>query len=184
MIRPVYIYGSPILRKVAQNIESTYPELKQLIDDMFETMHHSDGIGLAAPQIGLSIRLVVIDASPLEEDEPSMKDFRKVFINANIVERFGEKKLYKEGCLSIPKLREEVEREEKIRIQYFDENFSLHDEVFDGTAARIIQHEYDHLDGMLFTDRVSPLRRKLLSGKLLAISKGKFDVDYKYKLAK
>jgi len=184
MIRPVYIYGSPILRKVAQNIEPTYPDLKQLIDDMFETMHHSDGIGLAAPQIGLSIRLVVIDASPLEEDEPSMKDFRKVFINAKILERFGEKKLYKEGCLSIPKLREEVEREEKIRIHYLDENFIPHDETFDGTAARIIQHEYDHLDGLLFTDRVSALRRKLLSGKLLAISKGKFEVDYKYKLAK
>ena len=184
MIRPVHIYGSPVLRKVAQNIESTYPDLKQLIDDMFETMHHSDGIGLAAPQIGLSIRLVVIDASPLEEDEPLMKDFKKVFINAKIIERFGEIKLYKEGCLSIPKLREDVEREEKIRIQYFDENFIPHEEVFDGTAARIIQHEYDHLEGMLFTDRVSALRRKLLSGKLLSISKGKFDVDYKFKLAK
>ena len=184
MIRPVYIYGSPVLRKVAEEIDPSYPELKQLIEDMFETMHHSDGIGLAAPQIGLSIRLIVIDASPLEEDDPKLKDFKKVFINAKITERFGEKKLYKEGCLSIPNLREEVEREEMVRIQYLDENFVLHDEVFDGIPARIIQHEYDHLEGMLFPDRVSALRRKLLSGKLAAISKGKFDVDYKFKLPK
>lgn len=184
MIRPVYIYGSPILRRVAQDIEPTYPDLKQLIDDMFDTMHHSDGIGLAAPQIGLSIRLIVIDASPLEEDDPKMKDFKKIFINAKIVERFGDKKLYKEGCLSIPNLHEEVERLEKIRIQYLDEHFKPHDEVFDGIPARIIQHEYDHLEGLLFTDRVSALRRKLLGSKLLAISKGKFDVDYKFKLAK
>lgn len=184
MIRPVYIYGSPILRKIAQNIDSTYPDLKQLIEDMFETMHHSDGIGLAAPQIGLSIRLIVIDASPLEEDDPKLKNFKKVFINARITERFGEKKLYKEGCLSIPNLREEVEREEKIRIEYLDENFESHDEIFDGIPARIIQHEYDHLEGVMFTDRVSALRRRLLQGKLLAITKGKFDVDYKFKLPK
>jgi peptide deformylase len=184
MIRPVYIYGSPILRKVAEDIHSNYPDLKQLVEDMFDTMHHSEGIGLAAPQIGLSIRLIVIDASPLEEDDPKLKDFKKVFINAKILERFGEKKLYKEGCLSIPNLREEVERDEKIRIQYFDENFKPYDEVFDGIPARIIQHEYDHLEGILFPDRVSVLRRRLLSGKLTAISKGKFDVDYKFKLPK
>jgi peptide deformylase len=184
MIRPVHIYGSPILRKVAEDIDSKYPDLKQLIEDMFETMHHSDGIGLAAPQIGLSIRVIVIDASPMEEDDPTLKDFKKVFINARILERFGEKKLYKEGCLSIPNLREEVEREEKVRIKYLDENLEPHDEIFDGIPARIIQHEYDHLEGTLFTDRVSALRRKLLSAKLLGISKGKFDVDYKFKLAK
>ena len=184
MIRPVYIYGSPILRKIAENIEPSYQDLKQLIEDMFETMHHSDGVGLAAPQIGLSIRLIVIDASPLEEDDPTLKDFKKVFINAKITERFGEMKLYKEGCLSIPNLREEVERPEKVRIQYYDENFNYYDEVYDGIPARIIQHEYDHLEGMLFPDRVSALRRRLLSGKLLAISKGKFDVDYKFKLPK
>jgi len=184
MIRPVYIYGSPILRKVAQDIDKSYPDTKQIVEDMFETMHHSDGIGLAAPQIGLSIRLIVIDASALKDDEPAMKDFKKVFINARIVERFGDKKLYKEGCLSIPQLHEEVEREEKVRIQYLDENFTSHDETYDGTPARIIQHEYDHLEGVLFTDRVSALRRKLLKGKLQAISKGKFDVDYKYKLAR
>jgi peptide deformylase len=147
-------------------------------------MEHSDGIGLAAPQIGLSIRLFVVNGSPLEEDDPSLKDFKRVFINARIVERSGENKIYKEGCLSIPNLHEEVEREDQIRIQYVDETFQLHDEVFNGTASRIIQHEYDHLDGIMFTDRLSPLRRKLLAGKLLSISKGKFDIDYKFRLAK
>lgn len=184
MIRPVYIYGSPVLRKVAQDIDSTYPDIKQLIEDMFETMYHSDGVGLAAPQIGLSIRLIVIDASPMEEDEPALKDFKKVFINAKIVERFGEKVLFKEGCLSIPNLREEVEREDKVRIQYLDENFNPHDEIFEGVPARIIQHEYDHLEGVMFTDRLSVLRRKLIGGKLTSISKGKFDIDYKFKIAK
>lgn len=184
MILPVHIYGSPVLRKVAENITPDYPELDSLIDDLFETMYHSDGIGLAAPQVGLSIRIFVIDGSPLEEDDPQLKDFKKVFINPRIVERFDEKKLYNEGCLSIPKIREDVERESKIRIQYYDRNFEPHDEVYDGVAARIIQHEYDHLEGILFTDRVSPLRRQLLKGKLLAISKGKFQVDYKYKLAR
>lgn len=184
MIRPVYIYGSPVLRKVAENITPAYPELDSVIADLFETMYHSDGIGLAAPQVGLSIRIFVIDGSPLEEDDPQLKDFKKVFINPRIVERFDEKKLYNEGCLSIPKIREDVERESKIRIQYYDRNFEPHDEVYDGVAARIIQHEYDHLEGILFTDRVSPLRRQLLKGKLLAISKGKFQVDYKYKLAR
>ncbi len=184
MIRPVYIYGSPVLRKIAADIDSSYPDFKQLVEDMFETMYHSDGVGLAAPQIGLSIRVIVIDASPMEEDEPALKDFKKVFVNAKIVERFGDKKLFKEGCLSIPNMREEVEREEKIRIQYLDENFKEHDEVFDGYAARIIQHEYDHLEGVLFTDRLSVLRRKLLGGKLNSISKGKFDIDYKFKITK
>ncbi len=184
MIRPVYIYGSPVLRKVAQDIDSTYPDIKQLIEDMFETMYHSDGVGLAAPQIGLSIRLIVIDASPMEEDEPALKDFKKVFINAKILERSGEKVLFKEGCLSIPNLREEVEREDRVRIQYLDENFIPHDEIFEGIPARIIQHEYDHLEGVMFTDRLSVLRRKLIGGKLTSISKGKFDIEYKFKLAK
>ena len=184
MIRPVYIYGSPVLRKVAQDIDSTYPDIKQLIEDMFETMYHSDGVGLAAPQIGLSIRLIVIDASPMEEDDPALKDFKKVFINAKIIERFGEKVLFKEGCLSIPNLREEVERESSVRIQYLDENFIPHDEVFEGIPARVIQHEYDHLEGVMFTDRLSVLRRKLIGGKLNSISKGKFDIDYKFRLAK
>lgn len=184
MIYPVYIYGSPVLRKVAQDITPDYPNLKQLVSDMFETMYQSDGIGLAAPQIGLSIRLFVIDGSALEEDDPTLKGFKKAFINAQIVERFEEKVRYSEGCLSIPNLHEEVERESKIRIKYVDENFQPHEEVYEGMAARIIQHEYDHLDGILFTDRLSTIRKQLLKSKLTAIAKGKFSADYKYKIAK
>ncbi len=184
MIRPVYIYGSPVLRKVAQDITPEHPGLKEIIVDMFETMEQSDGIGLAAPQIGLSIRLFVIDGSPLAEDEPKLKDFRKAFINAHILERFGDISTYNEGCLSIPGLHEDVDRETKIRMRYCDENFVEHEEVFDGMAARIIQHEHDHLDGILFTDRVSPIRRQLLKSRLNAIARGKLSVGYKYKLAK
>lgn len=183
MIRPVYIYGSPVLRKVATDIPSDYPELKQLINDLFETMQHSDGIGLAAPQIGLSIRIFVIDASPLEDEHPEMKDFRKAFINAHIVKRSDDFVLYNEGCLSIPTLREDVERPESIVIQYVDENFTPHEEEYHGLAARIIQHEYDHLEGILFTDKVPTLKRHMLKGKLTAISKGRFNASYKYKLA-
>lgn len=184
MIYPVYIYGSPVLRKVAQDITPDYPDLTQLLSDMFDTMYHSDGIGLAAPQIGLSVRIFVIDGAALAEDDPSLKDFKKAFINAHIVERFDEPVRYSEGCLSIPNLHEEVERESKIRIKYVDENFQPHEEVYEGMAARIIQHEYDHLDGILFTDRLSAIRKQLLRSKLTAISKGKFTADYKYKLPK
>ena len=184
MILPIYVYGSSILRKVAQDINPDYPNLKRLIDDMFETMSQSDGIGLAAPQVGLSIRLIVIDGTPLAKDDPSLKDFRKVIINPYIEERFGEKVIYSEGCLSIPNIHEEVEREEKVRISYLDENFTAHNEVFEGFAARIVQHEYDHLEGILFTDRLSPIRKQLLRSKLSAISKGKFTADYKCRLVK
>ncbi|KAF5084705.1 Peptide deformylase [anaerobic digester metagenome] len=183
MIRPVYIYGSSVLRKVAQDITPEYPNIKELINDMFETMYHSDGVGLAAPQIGLSIRLFVIDATPFEEDDEEVKDFKRVFINAKIVERSGEKKLFNEGCLSIPNLREDVERDDVIRIQYLDENFEPHEEVFSGIRARIVQHEYDHLEGILFTDKVSPIRRQLLRNKLAGITKGRFSIDYKFRLA-
>ncbi|MCB8964318.1 MAG: peptide deformylase [Bacteroidales bacterium] len=184
MIYPVYIYGSPVLRKVAQDITPDYPNLKQLIDDMFETMYVSDGVGLAAPQIGLSIRMFVIDASPWADEDPSLTDFKKCFINAHIVERSGEIIRFNEGCLSIPNIHEDVDRGDRIRMQYVDENFQPHDEVFEGIAARVIQHEHDHLDGMLFTDRLSPIRRQLLKSKLSAISKGKFNASYKYKIAK
>lgn len=183
MIRPVYIYGSSVLRKVAPDIPPEYPNIKELINDMFETMYHSDGVGLAAPQIGLSIRLFVIDATPFEEDDEEVKGFKKVFINAKIVERSGERKLFNEGCLSIPNLREDVERDDVIRMQYLDENFEPHDEVFSGIRARIIQHEYDHLEGILFTDKVSPIRRQLLRNKLAGITKGRFSIDYKFRLA-
>jgi peptide deformylase len=176
---PIVIYGHPILRKVTAEIDKDYSELNQIIDDMFETMYSSEGLGLAAPQIGKSIRIFVIDGKPASEDEPSLADFKKVFINAHITEKNGEPTPMTEGCLSIPGLREEVNRESHIRINYYDEFWEYHDEVFDGYKARIIQHEYDHTDGILFTDRVNPLRKRLIKGKLAAISKGKFEADYK-----
>ncbi|HAF28732.1 MAG TPA: peptide deformylase [Bacteroidales bacterium] len=182
MIYPIVVYGSPVLRKVAQEIDKDYPLLKDFIDDMWETMYVSDGLGLAAPQVGKSIRLFVIDGAPLEEDDPNLKDFKKVFINAKIIEKSSEEITINEGCLSIPLLREEVIRPEKVRLEYYDENFNFHDEWFEGMAARVIQHEYDHTEGIMFTDKVAPLKKRLLKGKLLAISKGKFKVDYKTKL--
>jgi peptide deformylase len=179
MTYPIVIYGHPMLRKVAAEINKDYLGLHQLIEDLFETMYHSEGMGLAAPQIGKSIRIFVIDGTPVAEDEPSLAGFKKAFINATISERCGELQPMNEGCLSIPGLREEVMRESHIRLSYYDENWQYHDEVFDGYKARIIQHEYDHLDGILFTDKVSPLKRRLLKGKLTAISKGLFEADYK-----
>ena len=184
MIYPIVIYGSPVLRKVAQEIDKDYPELDKFIGYMWETMYQSDGLGLAAPQVGKSIRLFVIDGTPLEEDEPKLKDFKKVFINAEIVERAGDNITVNEGCLSIPLLREDVVRPSKVRIGYYDENFVFHDEWFDGMAARVIQHEFDHTEGILFTDKVAPIKKRLLKGKLQAISKGKFKVDYKVRLPK
>ena len=179
MTYPIVVYGHTILKKVAADIEKDYPGLQKLIDDMFDTMYHSEGMGLAAPQIGKSMRVFVIDGNPIAEDEPELAGFRKVFINAQITEKCGELLPMNEGCLSIPKLREEVKRESHIRIKYYDENWQFHDEVFDGYKARIIQHEYDHTDGILFVDRLNPLRKKLLKGKLADISNGKFEADYK-----
>jgi len=172
MIYPIFIYGSPVLRKVI------------FISDMWDTMYQSDGLGLAAPQVGKSIRLFVIDGAPLEEDEPQLKDFKKVFINAQITERVGDNLPFNEGCLSIPLIREDVVRPSKIRMEYYDENFNFHDEWFEGIAARVIQHEYDHTEGILFTDKVAPIKRRLLKGKLQSIMKGRFEVDYKVKLPK
>jgi peptide deformylase len=179
MTFPIVVYGHPILRKVAAEITKEYPGLDKLIEDLFETMYYSEGLGLAAPQIGKSIRIFVIDGKPAAEDEPSLADFKKAFINPQITERCGELQPMNEGCLSIPNLREEVMRESHIRITYYDENWEFHDEVYDGYKARIIQHEYDHLDGILFPNRLTPLRRRLLKGKLTAISKGNFEADYK-----
>ncbi|NOZ46726.1 MAG: peptide deformylase [Chlorobi bacterium] len=179
MIFPVYAYGSSVLRKVAKNIEKDYAGLAEFIKNMFETMNSSDGVGLAAPQIGKSIRLFVVDASPLAEDEPELEGFKKVFINAHIVEQRGEEWEFNEGCLSIPGIREDIKRKPEITIQYYDENFNYKEEFFDGIKARIIQHEYDHLDGILFTDKVTPIKKRLLKNKLAAISKGKVDVKYK-----
>ncbi len=184
MIYPIVIYGSPVLRKVAEEIDKDYPELEKFVKDMWETMYVSDGVGLAAPQVGKSIRLFVIDGSPFEEDDPKLKDFKKVFINAKIIDEEEEQITYNEGCLSIPLIREDVNRPKKIRLEYYDENFNKYDEWFEGMAARIIQHEYDHTEGILFTDKVAPIKKRLLKSKLLAITKGKFNVDYKVKLPK
>jgi peptide deformylase len=179
MVYPIVIYGHPVLRKVAEDIEREYPGLDQLINDLFETLYNAEGLGLAAPQIGKSVRIFVVDGKPAGDDEPDLANFKKVFINAQLIEKSGDLMTMTEGCLSIPNLREEVNREAHIRLTYYDENWQFHDEEFDGYKARIIQHEYDHLDGILFTDKVSPLRRRLLKSKLVAISKGRFDADYK-----
>ena len=179
MTYPIVVYGHPVLKRIAADIEEDHPGLQKIIDDLFDTMYHSEGLGLAAPQIGKSIRIFVIDGAPVAEDEPELAGFKKAFINAHIFEKSGEKVPMNEGCLSIPNLREEVKRESHIRIQYYDENWEHHDDVFDGYKARIIQHEYDHIDGILFVDRINPLRKRLLKGKLTDISKGKFEVDYK-----
>lgn len=190
MILPVVAYGDSVLKKVAQDIEKTYPKLDELISNMYETMYNASGVGLAAPQIGLSIRLFVIDGSPFaekeedEEDDPrafGMENFKKVFINPKILNEDGEEWGFNEGCLSIPKIREEVFRKEKITIQYYDQNWKLHTESFEGYSARIIQHEYDHIEGVLFTDHLSTLKRRLLAKKLTNISKGEISVDYKMK---
>ncbi len=149
---------------------------------MFDTMYFSDGVGLAAPQVGKSIRLFVIDASPMAEDYPELENFKRVFINATIIERFGEPWSFNEGCLSIPNLRENVIREESIRMQYLDENFQPHEDVFSGVAARVIQHEYDHLEGVLFIDKLAQIRKRMLQGKVNAISRGRFSAAYKTKL--
>lgn len=186
MILPIRAYGDPVLKKMTQDIEPDHPGLKQLIADMFETMYAANGVGLAAPQVGLGIRMFIVDASPFAEDEDGnptdeakLKDFKKVFINPYIVEEDGEQWPFEEGCLSIPNIREEVLREPRIVLQYQDENFKEHEVEFDGMAARVIQHEHDHLDGILFTDRLKPLRRRLLNGKLRDISRGETDVKYK-----
>ena len=181
MVLPVYVYGMSVLRKIAQEIPEDYEELDQLIEDMFETMHASDGVGLAAPQIGKSLRIFVVDTTPMAEnaDEPELVNFRKVFINPYIIEESGDPWTFEEGCLSLPNIREEVNRPTHVRIEYYDENWNLKEEEYDGIRARVIQHEYDHLDGKLFVDRISPIRRKLLSARLNAISHGRADVDYR-----
>lgn len=190
MILPIVAYGAPVLKKEAEEIDKNYPELEKLISDMFETMYNAKGVGLAAPQIGKSIRLFVVDGSPfaeLEEGEEfdpraeGIENFKKVFINPIIEEESGEKWAFEEGCLSIPKIRENVYRKEKLVITYFDENWNLHEEAYSGYAARIIQHEYDHIDGILFTDHLSSLKRKLLSKRLNNIATGNVNASYKMK---
>ena len=184
MVYPIYIYGHPVLRKISDDIQKDYEDLDKLIDNMFETMHKADGIGLAAPQIGKSIRIFIVDGTGVADDEPELADFKKTFINADIIETSGEIVPMNEGCLSIPKIREDVNRESRIHIKYYDENWEFHDEVIEGFKARIIQHEYDHLDGILFTDKMSPIRKRLLKSKLAGLSRGKFEVDYRTVLPK
>jgi peptide deformylase len=179
MILPIAVYGHPVLRKKAKEISADSENLDKLIADMFDTMYKSDGVGLAAPQINKSIRLIVIDATPFEEDDPSLKDFKKVIINPEILEFTGEKEAFNEGCLSLPNIREDVVRPNTIKIRYFDENFNEFTEVWDGIKARVVQHEYDHLEGKLFIDRISPIRKRLINSKLNAIAKGKTIPNYK-----
>lgn len=179
MTYPIYVYGNPVLRQVAKEIDKSFPDLEKFIADMFDTMYNSDGLGLAAPQVGKSIRLIVIDGGPLAKEHPEMKDFKKVFINAHVIERTGDKVTLGEGCLSLPGLHEEVERESVVKIEYYDEYWEHHEDTFTGYKARVILHEYDHLDGILFTDKLSPLRRRLIKGKLNDIIRGKFDADYR-----
>ena len=187
MVLPILAYGDAILKKKAGDIAKDYPNLKQVIDNMFDTMHNAKGVGLAAPQIGLSIRLFIVDSSPFAEDKEDndekkeLMDFKKVFINAQIIEEDGDKWKFNEGCLSIPTIREDVERKPHIIIRYMDENFKQHEEEYEGVRARIIQHEYDHIEGVLFTDRINPLRKQLLKRKLNDVSKGLVDVSYKMK---
>lgn len=186
MILPIVAYGDPTLRKKCKPIDAEYPELDALIANMWETMYAAHGVGLAAPQIGRDIRIFLVDTSPFAEDEElpaderaSLKDFKKVFINARILEETGEKWSFNEGCLSIPDIREDVNRMDTITLRYQDEEFNEHTETFDGLLARVIQHEYDHIEGVLFTDHLSSLKKRLLKSRLANISKGKIQVDYK-----
>ena len=186
MILPIVAYGSPVLKKIAKEITSDYPNLNQLIGNMWETMYASNGVGLAAPQIGISIRMFIIDASPFVDEElmdekevKTLSNFKKIFINPKIISEDGNLWDFNEGCLSIPNVREDVSRCPKIKVEYQDEDFKTHVKEFDGLIARVIQHEYDHIEGILFTDKVSSLKKRLLKGKLTNISKGKTSVDYR-----
>ena len=182
MILPIYIYGQPVLRKVAEDITPEYPQLKELISDMWETLAESEGIGLAAPQIGKSIRLVVIDLDVLSDDLPEYKGFRHVYINPHIVE-YDETKTdtSEEGCLSLPAIHEKVERPTRIHVEWDNESFQHHDEWIEGYLARVMQHEFDHLDGKMFVDRISPLRKQLIKSKLRALLQGRYRCGYRTK---
>ena len=181
MVLPIYLYGQPVLRKVAEDITPDYPELGSLIENMFETMHKAEGIGLAAPQIGLAIRLVVVDLDVLSEDYPEFKDFSRVYINARIIETSEEVEAMEEGCLSLPGIHEKVTRPSRIHVKYLDENFVEHDEWVEGFLARVMQHEFDHLEGKVFADRISMMRRQMNKGKLTNLAKGNVACGYKTK---
>lgn len=186
MILPIVAYGDPVLRKVAEEIDANYPNLTELIENMKQTMYNASGVGIAAPQIGKSIRLFIIDATPFAEDEElsdedrkQLKVFNKVFINPKIIEEDGDEWAFNEGCLSIPDIREDVFRQESVTFEYEDENFEKHSETLTGIAARVFQHEYDHIEGILFTDKLSSLKKRIIKKKLEKISLGKINVDYR-----
>lgn len=186
MVLPIIAYGDPVLRKKGKEISEDYPKLKELIENMWDTMYGAYGVGLAAPQVGLPIRLFMIDPSPFAEDEDLSEDekkelegLKKVFINPTIIEERGDEWAFSEGCLSIPDIREDVFRKPEITIEYYDEDFKKHTEDYKGLAARVIQHEYDHVEGVLFTDKLSSLKKRLIKGKLTNIAKGKINVDYR-----
>ena len=188
MILPIIGYGDPVLRKKGEDIPQDYPNLKQTVADMYETMYNAYGVGLAAPQVGLAIRLFIVDTEPFSDDEDlskeeqaQLKSFKKTFVNPVILKEEGEEWGFNEGCLSIPEVREDVYRHEKITIEYYDEDFNKHIDVFDGLIARVIQHEYDHIEGILFTDRISSLKKRLIQKKLQNIMEGKTRPDYKMK---
>lgn len=185
MILPIYTYGQPVLRKVARDIDKDYPELQTIIANMWETLASSEGIGLAAPQVGMDIRLVLIDLDPLKEDLPEYTGFKKVYINAHIVEYDeSDKDSSQEGCLSLPAIHENVVRPKRIRVTYLDEHFNEHDEWVEGYLARVMQHEFDHLEGKMFIDRLSPLRKQLIKAKLRSLLQGRFRCGYKVKAPK
>ena len=186
MILPIIAYGDPVLRKLGKSIDKDYPALESLLENMFETMYGAKGIGLAAPQIGLPIRIFIVDATPFKDEEELeleernfLSTFKQVFINAQIIDETGDEWVFNEGCLSIPDVREDVFRNETVKIEYLDEKFEKHTKEFSGIAARIIQHEYDHIQGILFTDKLSSLKKRLIKGKLANISKGKIRIDYR-----
>ncbi len=179
MILPIVAYGDPVLKQVANDIDAEYPNLKQLIEDMENTMEKASGVGLAAPQIGLSIRLFIIDSTLMMDEGEEDKGIREVFINAEMIEETGTGWAFEEGCLSIPDIREDVYRKDTITIKYLDKDFKEHTKTFDGMTARVIQHEYDHIEGILFIDHLKPLKKKLLNKRLRRISEGKIDVKYR-----
>ena len=184
MILPIYIYGHPVLRKETQDIDASYPNLKELVDNMYETMYNADGVGLAAPQVGLVDRIFVIDLSPLaDEESPQYEGLKKTFINARITSRTGDMVSTEEGCLSIPGINESVPRHDEIEIEYLDENLEPHTETFIGFTARVIQHEYDHIDGILFIDHISAIRKRLIKSKLTNMTKGKVSCHYRVRTA-
>ena len=180
MIYPVTLYGDPVLRKIAEPINADFPNLKEFVENMFDTMYNSDGVGLAAPQVGQAIRVFVIDSDTGDEDdEPGIK---RAFINPEILEKTGDEWVMNEGCLSVPEIREDVSRPETVKIKYFDEDFNEHLDVFHGFTSRVIQHEYDHVEGKMFVDYLNPLKKRILKGKLTAISKGKVIPKYRIKV--